>query len=91
MFAKIKKNYKSQTKNKVNNKWKLDKILYMVEQMAKDIKLLREEQHKCKEEISKLRGVNDNVRKENEQVKAENENMRKEIKKLGGGVNYLEK
>ena len=44
IFAKSKKNDTSQTKNKINNEGKLDKLLIMVE----DIKLLREEQHECK-------------------------------------------
>ena len=69
----------------------MDKLLIMVEQMGKDIKLLREEQHECKKEISKLREDNESVRKENEQIKAENENMRKYIQTLDRRVNYLEK
>ena len=48
IFAKSKKNDKqSQTKNKINYEGKLDELLIMVEQMVKDIKLLREEQHEC--------------------------------------------
>ena len=90
IFAKSKKNDKSQTKNKINNEGKLDKLLIMVEQMVKDIKLQREEQHKCKKEISKLREENESVRKENEQIKAKNENMRKEIQTLDRRVNNLE-
>ena len=71
-------NAKSQTINKINNERKLDKILNMVEQMAKDTKLLME----CKKENNKLREEIDNVRKENEQIKTENESMRKEIQKF---------
>ena len=51
IFAKSKKNYKSQTKHKINNMGKLYKILNMVEQMTKDMKLLREEQHECKKRL----------------------------------------
>ena len=69
IFAKSNKNDKSQTKNKINNEEKLEKILNMVEQVAKDIKLLREEHFECKREISKLREENENVRKENEPIK----------------------
>ena len=64
-FTKSKKNDKSQTKCKINNERKLNKILNMVEQM-KGIKFLREEQHECKIEISKFREENGYVRKENE-------------------------
>ena len=60
IFVKSKKNYKFQTKNKINNEGQLDKILNMVEQMLHDIKLLRE-QHECNKEISKLREENENV------------------------------
>ena len=91
IFAKSRKNDKSQTKNKINNEGKLDKLLIMVEQMAKDMKLLREEQLECKKEISKLREENESVRKEDEQIKVENENMIKEMQKLDRSVNYLEK
>ena len=52
---------------------------------------MREEQHECKKEISKLRKEYESSRKENEQIKAENENMRKEIQTLDRRVNYLEK
>ena len=47
IFAKSKKNDKSQTKSKINNEGKLDNLLIMV----KDIKLLREEQHECKKRL----------------------------------------
>ena len=63
----------------------------MVEQMAMDIKLLREEQHECKKEISKLWEEKESVRKDNEQIKTENENMRKDLETLDRRVNYLEK
>ena len=69
----------------------MDKILNMIEQMAKDIKVIRVEQHECKKEISKLQEENKYVRKDNEQIKPENENMRKEIQKLDRKVNYSEK
>ena len=82
IFAKSKKNDKSQRKYKINNKGKLDKILNVFEQMTKHIKLLREEQHECKKEISKLREENESIRKENEQIKVENGNMKKEMQKL---------
>jgi len=91
IFAKSKKNEKSQTKHKINIEGKLDKILNMVKQMAKEMKLLREEQHERKKEIRKLREENENVGKEDKKIKVENENMRKEIQKLDRRVNYLEK
>ena len=69
---------KSQTKNKINNERKLDKILNMVEiRSLLPLSFWGRNSMSVKKEIIKLREENENVRKENEQIKKKNENTRK--------------
>ena len=92
IFAKNKKYDMSQIIYKINDKRKLDKLLIMVEQMAKDMKLLWEEQHECKKEINKPWKENEGVKKGmNKQFKVDNENIRKDMQNLQRIVKYIEK
>ena len=59
--------------------------------VSRGIKLLREEHHECKCEISKLREENENVRDTRRERTSEKiENVRKHVQDLNRKLSYLD-
>lgn len=85
----------SKSKDKAEEKTradeKMDRMLEMMENMTKEVALIRTEQREFNEELRRLKDENETLKKENEKIKEESVQTKKVLVDLQTRIEFLEK
>ncbi|KAI4463423.1 hypothetical protein MML48_4g00012895 [Holotrichia oblita] len=90
-FSKSKKTGRSPPTKYKKSDEKLDKIMYIIQEMKEELTEMRKDHKEYREDIKMLRLENEKLRSEQEKVKKENEEIKKEILRLRNSMDHLER